>query len=606
MKNNRLLTSTVLVAILLICYVWNMHNTAYDNAASRLDLAFSLALSGDLNIDEYHTNTIDKAFYNGHYYCDKAPGVSLPAAGVVAVLARVFPDADWHPDNPVAQWPLILLIIALPSVLSLLLFCKVAEQLSGGDALFPAVIYAAGTLAMPYSGLFYSHQPAAALLMAAFFIWFSEAAGNMRRTPLTGFLTGVLAGYAIVCEYPAAVPAAIIIAISFYDSRSLRHRAALLAGAAAALAVLAGYNAAAFGHPLHIGYQYEVQQWFKVEMGRGIGGVTFPDPKVFFKLLFQPQRGLFWAQPFLLLALPGMSAAWKSGALKRRAAVACGLIFLSGLVINSAYYEPYGGFAPGPRFLVHVLPFAALLAAAGWNNLDGYARGTAAGAGVFSIIYYFIINLVEPHVPHIFNAPLFQFTMPLLVGGYKLRTIGNYISGAGSLAAVPAVLLACLVVWSLMRGMKNENLNESLLGIITGFMAVAVLFMVSSVHLGTDTSKTSYYKGAAFMSNGQYEEAADYFLDAVNEEPGFRQAWYRLGIARIRLQNYNDAIYCFEESLLLDPGDTQARISLAATWLTVGNVARAVPIIHNGLLRQPGNTTLLELKKTAEEMSGRK
>jgi hypothetical protein len=48
------------------------------NANSRFDLIFAAVQEGRLYIDSYHdvedTQTIDKAYFNGHYYSDKAIG----------------------------------------------------------------------------------------------------------------------------------------------------------------------------------------------------------------------------------------------------------------------------------------------------------------------------------------------------------------------------------------------------------------------------------------------------------------------------------------------------------------------------------------------------
>ena len=50
-------------------------------------------------IDDYHVYTGDKAFINGHYYSEKAPGVAvlaLPAFGLTVLLQRMMgidPDA---------------------------------------------------------------------------------------------------------------------------------------------------------------------------------------------------------------------------------------------------------------------------------------------------------------------------------------------------------------------------------------------------------------------------------------------------------------------------------------------------------------------------------
>src|SRR5439155_18752413 len=46
---------------------------------SRLGLTQSVAIRGSLRIDPYASQTGDKALYAGHYYSDKAPGLSFAA-----------------------------------------------------------------------------------------------------------------------------------------------------------------------------------------------------------------------------------------------------------------------------------------------------------------------------------------------------------------------------------------------------------------------------------------------------------------------------------------------------------------------------------------------
>src|SRR5579884_477902 len=49
------------------------------NAGTHLYLTVSILDRGSLNIDPFHLDTIDLAGANGHYYADKAPGLSLIA-----------------------------------------------------------------------------------------------------------------------------------------------------------------------------------------------------------------------------------------------------------------------------------------------------------------------------------------------------------------------------------------------------------------------------------------------------------------------------------------------------------------------------------------------
>jgi hypothetical protein len=44
---------------------------------SRMDLVYALGDEGTIRIDDYHLNTEDKAFFDGHYYTEKSIGPSL-------------------------------------------------------------------------------------------------------------------------------------------------------------------------------------------------------------------------------------------------------------------------------------------------------------------------------------------------------------------------------------------------------------------------------------------------------------------------------------------------------------------------------------------------
>src|SRR5438067_2311838 len=56
---------------------------------TRLALSRSIAERGSVDIDPYHRLTTDRAFYNGHWYSDKAPGLSLIALPTVEALRGI-------------------------------------------------------------------------------------------------------------------------------------------------------------------------------------------------------------------------------------------------------------------------------------------------------------------------------------------------------------------------------------------------------------------------------------------------------------------------------------------------------------------------------------
>src|SRR5438034_8210027 len=56
------------------------------NSVTRAGLIFSIIQDQSVRIDRFAPLTIDKAFFDGSYYSDKAPGLSLTALPFVAAL----------------------------------------------------------------------------------------------------------------------------------------------------------------------------------------------------------------------------------------------------------------------------------------------------------------------------------------------------------------------------------------------------------------------------------------------------------------------------------------------------------------------------------------
>src|SRR5207249_4759356 len=72
------LRAIVVAVALLSSYAYFYHGGGW-NENSRFDLTRAIVEHHTLRIDAYHQNTGDKAFFDGHYYSDKAPGLSLAA-----------------------------------------------------------------------------------------------------------------------------------------------------------------------------------------------------------------------------------------------------------------------------------------------------------------------------------------------------------------------------------------------------------------------------------------------------------------------------------------------------------------------------------------------
>jgi hypothetical protein len=319
---------------------------------TRLSLSRSLVERGSVNIDPYHRLTTDRAFYNGHWYSDKAPGLSLLAIPTVEALRGI--DAIGGSRSHLPIWKRvghIWLIRVLTSGIGLLaaafLVGRAAEALRPGYAAPVVITFALGTIAGPLAVTAFEHDAAAALGFAAFVI--------AARRPSLVPVAGVLAGAAVLCEYQAVL-AVLVVAVYVAARYGWRRLLAFCAGGVPAAIALGAYDWAAFGSPLHLSYKYVANSYTK-EQQQGFFGIGTPTLHGA-HLVFLDGKGMLIVSPVVVAAAAGLVLLWRRG-VRAEAAVCIAVTFLF-LFANMAYFEPYGGTSPGPRFFVPALPFLAL------------------------------------------------------------------------------------------------------------------------------------------------------------------------------------------------------------------------------------------------------
>jgi hypothetical protein len=319
---------------------------------TRLSLSRSLAERGSVNIDPYHRLTTDRAFYDGHWYSDKAPGLSLLAIPTVEALRGI--DAVRGDRSRLPIWKRvghIWLIRVLTSGIGLLaaafILGRAAESLRPGYSAPVVVTFALGTIAGPLGVTAFEHVVAAALGFAAF-------VATTRRRSLVP-LAGGLAGAAVLCEYQSAL---IVLVVAIYVAIRYQGRGLLgfCAGGVPAAVGLGIYDWAAFGSPFHLSYKYVANSYTK-DQQQGFFGIGMPTLHGAHLVLLDG-KGLLLVSPVVVAAAAGLVLLWRRGV--RAEAGVCIAATLLFLFANMAYFEPYGGTSPGPRFFVPALPFLAL------------------------------------------------------------------------------------------------------------------------------------------------------------------------------------------------------------------------------------------------------
>lgn len=341
------------------------------NTTSHLLLVESLA-DGTRTIDAAHGESCDISWWHGHYYANKAPGLALVtvpwylAARRLGLLRRDPAQASSYPAAMRAVprrdlWLMGLWGAVLPSLGLLVLVRRQAERLSPGSGTLAAAILAFATLLLPFAGLFFSHALSALVDFAAF------SAACRRATPRSAAGAGLLAGVAIVVEYPNAILGIVLLAfVAATAADRLRSVTAYALGCLVGVLPLVAYDWWTFGSPFHLSYVGAVRRPglsghdLLGANTEGFFGVGLPTPSHLVHLLVG-EKGLLMGAPILVLAPVGLTCLWRAG---RRAETALiGAIVAAFLVYNAGYYSPLGGATPGPRFLVAILPLLAIAAA---------------------------------------------------------------------------------------------------------------------------------------------------------------------------------------------------------------------------------------------------
>ncbi len=234
-------------------------------------------------------------------------------------------------------------------------------MLTGGNGVAAASALATATIVLPFSTLYFSHVPTAALCIAA--LWLALQARAERSTGLAA-LSGLAAGLAVLVEYPSGV---VCVALGVFvvatARRRLRAAAAFGAGMVAGLVPLALYNVWAFGSPTHLSYEHIVEpddigEAVPATLPTGSLGFSTPNVHTATELLLS-SRGLLVTTPILAAGAVGVVMLFRRG--RRSEAVLLGGTALVALLWNSgftaAYGGAFGGDSPGARYIVAVLPF---------------------------------------------------------------------------------------------------------------------------------------------------------------------------------------------------------------------------------------------------------
>ena len=499
-----------LFALAFVIYAYFMPRWSDWNIDSRLDLVHSIVDYGSFTINHVHWNTWDKAVFMGNYYSDKAPGSAL--LGVVAyagfALARSTPvigggvklvekSVAWNtairlgftntqsqpaPKGtdlggcqrtgtagnvqyipwgnrlvpPMRDWAFskYFVSVAVVSLLSALFvgfffwFLGFFTRRTLYRWLLSGLL-AFGTVALPYSTNFYSHELVAAFLFVAFALLFLYSRHLVGRWAPAA--CGFLLGLSFLTEYTVAIVIAVVGVYALWVlRREFRSLGSLCAAGAVPVGALLIYNYICFGNALDTGYTHDF--CWTAAQGAGFAGFTTPQLGPLWDLTFGAFRGLFNMSPFLLLSAPGAVMMARRG-LRIEAAV-CVVCAAAVIIAISAYWGWNGGRVDGPRYLVPIVPFLALPILFWFEAIGGSFFGwiLTAGLAVWSLFSTWVQFLGGELFPISWlRDPLVDYSLPQLAGNHIAPNAGFFLGLNGWESLLP---LAPVVVLVLFWGKK--------------------------------------------------------------------------------------------------------------------------------------------------------
>ena len=423
--------ATVLGVALFFSYAY-FYEAGGWNQNSRFALIRAILERHTLQIDAYQLHTGDRALWRDHYYSDKAPGASLLALAPVQAARLVSSAAGVDPASfPGIAWTSYVAAVVTSGVFTVIAaLCVFRLSLRWGAtpaaALFAATAYGIASPAWAYATLFMGHGQTAGCLMIALVA--ADAIGERmdRARRSLCWIIGLAGGWAVVTEFPAAVPAVFIGLLALdrvrrtdarlKPSRSFSELMPVIAriaiGVTIAAVPLLVYNTLAFGSPFHLGYSSE--EGFK-ELHAGFFGITYPKLSTIRELLVGSYRGLLPLSPLMAAVPLGLALLARKGR-PGPALVAAG-IGVYYLLLNASYFYWEGGWAFGPRQMTAALPFLALGLAPLWDLGRPAGRALLLAGWIWGVGVTLVAVSTTPQPPASLKAPVSELLWPAFRDG---------------------------------------------------------------------------------------------------------------------------------------------------------------------------------------------
>lgn len=454
----------LLFALVWLSCVWFGSWALNPNNATRIYAGMALVERGDARIDQYQALTIDKAEFGGHFYMDKAPGMTLLSLPAMAIADHVGRPLEYVPptlyDAVFEHYMTVRLRLAVAlgsaviTALAALAMHDLGLRLTGsaGGALVASLGFALGTPVWGWSTTLFGHAPVAGLFVIAVWALWRAGEGRAMRFAAIG---GLSLGLAVLIEFEATLAGSVIAiwgALRLWRADRRAVAVAAVAGLVTLLVPFMTYNMIAFGTPFRLGYQGVVGF---AGMDEGLFGLTSPKPIVLLKILVGMRRGLLWVAPVLAPAGVGL---WLLARKHRGLAVMLAMAALTVLLVNSAYVYWDGGHSTGPRHSVPAIGLIAIGLAPFWASLRfTWERAVTIALLLVSIVINLMIAAANITTPDTYRFPLADPILTAWKAG-ALRTLPSDFLGWSPVTGA-AVYVAVAITFTALLSRPGRQSN---------------------------------------------------------------------------------------------------------------------------------------------------
>ena len=379
------------------------------NELSRVSLSQSLVERNELNINQNVNYTGDRAYYNGNYYTDKAPGSSFVYAPFYLAYTSFFDlpteydnvlntevyfnetnegqyfveqtdmesyqvyDRDFDDGNNYELMMFLFLVVAsaLPGALLIVLIYKFSLLfVSRKSALLTSVIFGFGTILFQYS----TTMPGPVITGLIAFTGFYLVTLSLIEDKNFFFISGFFIAFSTFFEYYAgifSIAAVLSLGVTWVFKKFLhkfwekelagavfkfKDGLVFLSGIIIGLIPLAAYNYFVFGGITQFSFFFSSDIFFSMTGLRPFSPVYIR--YVLPRILFYPYRGLLFYSPLLIVSFIGIYKVFNKGLFVSSYI----LTSLAGFIVFNSVYRYWFAWASfGPRYLVVVIPILAIL-----------------------------------------------------------------------------------------------------------------------------------------------------------------------------------------------------------------------------------------------------